>query len=184
MSRIHEQSKILQILSETPLVSLACKKIGLSRATYYRWYKDNKKFRDSADQILDIGRKNINDLAEQSLIKELARGNMNAIRFWLQHNDRRYVPVRTTYVSPENHFHRLNIGEVCSTCGYREKDPNELTLIANHSDELKEIETVKKMSRKELHKKILEKKAILPSKELTQYMNELYKRNNPSGYDL
>lgn len=184
MSRIHDKSKLIQTLSETPLVSLACKKSGLSRATYYRWYKDDKNFRDLADRILDVGRKNINDLAEQSLIKEIAKGNMVAVRFWLQHNDQRYVPIRTTYVPPTNHFHRLNVGEVCSTCGYKEKDPNELTYFAEHKDELKEMETVKKLSRKELQKKILEKRATLPSEELTRYMHELYKRHNPNDYGI
>src|SRR5574343_541408 len=100
MSKLHEKSKLLQVLSETPLVSLACKKTGIARATFYRWYKDDKGFRDSVLQIVDIGRKNINDLAESMLFKEMQKGNMNAIRFWLQYNDPRYRPVRTKYVEP------------------------------------------------------------------------------------
>jgi hypothetical protein len=184
MSKIHEKSKLLQVLGETPLVSLACKKSGLSRATYYRWYKDDKSFRDCVDGILDMGRKNITDLAESSLIKEIQKGNMNAIRFWLQYNDPRYTPIRTTYVPPVTHFHRLNIGDVCSICGHKEKDPNELTLIASPRDEFEEMEKVKKMSRKELMKKILEKKATLPSEEMVRHLYELYTRyDKPSAYE-
>lgn len=177
MSRVHDKSKLLQVLSETPLVSLACKKSGLSRATFYRWMKDDKSFRDSVNNILEIGRKNINDLAESSLIKEIQKGNMNAIRLWLQHNDSRYIPKRTMYVDPPSHFHRLNIGEICNVCGHKEPDPNGVTLYSKFSDEIKELNEVEKLSRKELLKKILEKKAVLPSEEMVKHMYKLYRRD-------
>lgn len=184
MSRVHDKSKLLQVLSETPLVSLACKKSGLSRATFYRWMKDDKSFRDGVNDILEIGRKNINDLAESSLIKEIQKGNMNAIRLWLQHNDPRYIPKRTMYVDPPSHFHRLNIGEVCNVCGHKEPDPYEITF---YNDPIKErllMDEAKKMSRKELMKMILEKKATLPSREMVEYMREIYERNDKkSAYE-
>lgn len=177
MSRIHDKSKLLQVLSETPLVSLACKKSGLSRATFYRWMKDDKSFRDSVNDILEIGRKNINDLAESSLIKELQKGNMNAIRLWLQHNDPRYIPKRTMYVEPPSHFHRLNVGEVCNICGHKERDPKELTLINEFDNEVKEIKESQKLSRKELLQKIMVEKATLPSEEMVRYMYKLYQKS-------
>jgi hypothetical protein len=155
MSRIHEKSKIIQVLSETPLVSLACKKIGVSRATFYRWYKDDKNFRDSVIGILDIGRKNINDLAEQSLIKELAKGNMNAIRFWLQHNDRRYVPVRTTYIEPVVHHHELKPGETCYVCGHHEVDYRGTVITAESA--FGKSSSEKKLNRKQLNRAVLER---------------------------
>jgi hypothetical protein len=159
MSRIHDKSKLLQVLSETPLVSLACKKSGLSRATFYRWYKDDKDFRDSVLQILDIGRKNINDLAEGSLIKELQKGNMNAIRFWLQHNDTRYRPVRTSYVEPILHHHELKAGERCYVCGATGgEELREGTVVTKGSVyEDVEEERTKKMSRKQLTRIVMEK---------------------------
>jgi hypothetical protein len=184
MSRVHDKSKLLQVLSETPLVSLACKKSGLSRATFYRWMKDDKSFRDSVNDIVEIGRKNINDLAESSLIKEIQKGNMNAIRLWLQHNDSRYIPRRTVYVPPPSHFHRLNVGEVCDVCGHKEPDPYEITLINDPIKERLLMDEVKKMSRKELMKMILEKKATLPSREMVEYMREIYERNDKkSAYE-
>lgn len=159
MSRVHDKSKLLQVLSETPLVSLACKKSGLSRATFYRWYKDDKDFRDSVLQILDIGRKNINDLAEGSLIKELQKGNMNAIRFWLQHNDTRYRPVRTSYVEPILHHHELKAGERCYVCGATGgEELREGTVVTKGSVyEDVEEERTKKMSRKQLIRVVMEK---------------------------
>lgn len=120
MARLRDKSKLLQLLTETPVVSFACKKIGLDRTTYYRWYKDDKMFRDKVDAIITIGRMNINDMAEASIIKEISNGNMRANIFWLQYNHPIYRPVRTTYIDPIIHKHELAPGEFCRSCGYRE----------------------------------------------------------------
>ena len=100
MSKSYEQIKIIEYLQETPLVSFACKKTGIARATYYRWYKTDKKFKELVDIVLKQGRENINDLAKASIMKMIKEGNFNAIRFWLQHNDPVFRPVRTEYVDP------------------------------------------------------------------------------------
>jgi hypothetical protein len=139
--------------------------------------KDDKSFRDGVNDILEIGRKNITDLAESSLIKEIQKGNMNAIRLWLQHNDPRYVPRRTMYVDPPSHFHRLNIGEICNVCGHKERDPNELTLINDFHHEVKELKESEKLTKKELMKKIMAQKATLPSEDMVKYLYKIYKKN-------
>lgn len=100
MSKSYEQIKIIEYLQETPLVSFACKRTGIARATYYRWYKTDKKFKELVDIVLKQGRENINDLAKASLLKMIKEGNFNAIRFWLQHNDPVFRPVRTEYIDP------------------------------------------------------------------------------------
>lgn len=146
------------MLSETPLVSLACKKTGISRSTFYRWYKDDIKFRELVLETLDSGRKNITDLAESMLIKEIQRGNMNSIRFWLQHNEPRYKPVRTTYVEPIAHYHELKSGERCNICG-----------ALNRTDH--ESVEVEKLSRKRLIKKALQKMAMSKDEKI---MKEKY----------
>ena len=121
MARFKDMEKLLQILAETPVVSFACKKIGLDRTTFYRWHKDNIHFREKVDNILRIGRMNINDMAEASVIKEINDGNMRANIFWLQYNHPTYRPVRTAYVDPmSNHRHELVPGETCGMCGFRE----------------------------------------------------------------
>lgn len=176
MSRLHEKSKLIQVLSETPLVSLACKKIGVSRATYYRWYKDDKGFRDSVINILDIGRKNINDLAEGALFKEIQKGNMVAVRFWLQHNDRRYVPVRTTYVEPTVHHHELKPGETCYICGHHEVDYRGTVITAESA--FRESSSKKKLNRKQLNRAVLERHLSgerKPNRE--EELEEMFGRN-------
>ena len=100
MSKIHEKSKFTEYLRETPLVSFACKKVGIARATYYRWYRDDIKFREEIFTVLTQGRENINDLAKATLIKMIKAENFNAIRFWLEHNDPVFRPIRTEYIDP------------------------------------------------------------------------------------
>lgn len=120
MSKLHEKSKFVEYLRETPPVNLACKKAGVSRATYYRWYKDDREFRESIQKVIRQGRANINDLAEATLIKMIKGENFSAIRFWLQHNNSRYVPLRTTYIEPVQHNHiNLEPGDTCTYCGTR-----------------------------------------------------------------
>ena len=117
MSKTYEKSKFIEYLRETPLVSFACKKVGISRATFYRWNNGDKEFRDQIQKVLRQGRENVNDLAEATLIKMIKSENFNATRFWLQNNNKRYVPVRTTYVEPQHDHRGLKAGETCTYCG-------------------------------------------------------------------
>jgi hypothetical protein len=133
MSRLNDKSKLLQILSETPIVTFACKKVGLNPCTFYRWHKSDKKFREKADEYLSIGRMTINDMAESGIIKGIKDGNMRAIVFWSQHNNPRYRPVRTTYVDPISpHAHELVPGEICKSCGYMEPKIEEYKVNKNN----------------------------------------------------
>lgn len=120
MARLGDKSKLLEFLAETPIVTFACKKVGLDRTTYYRWRKDDKDFRDQADKFLSIGRMRINDMAESVIIKKINADDTRCSIFWLAHNDPRYKPVRTSYEPPVGHRHELAPGEMCRSCGYLE----------------------------------------------------------------
>lgn len=120
MARFSDRSKLLEILAETPIVSFACKKVGIDRRTYYRWRDSNKKFRDDTDKILSIGRMATNDKAEAVIMKLISQDNLKAAEFWLRFNHPSYRPVRTTYVDPIAHKHSLEPGEICNACGYVE----------------------------------------------------------------
>jgi hypothetical protein len=120
MARFGEKSKLIEILRENPLVSFACKKVGLHRTTFYRWHRDDKSFRDKVDEALGLGRKGLCDGVEAGVIKMAREGNLRASIFILQHNHPLYRPVRTTYVEPIHDHHDLRPGEVCRSCGHHE----------------------------------------------------------------
>lgn len=87
-----EKSKQLLIeqLRKTPIVLVACEKMGFSRATFYRWFKEDEKFKESAQEALGDGKNLINDMAESQLISSIKDKNFQAIAYWLKHNHPNY----------------------------------------------------------------------------------------------
>jgi hypothetical protein len=93
-----DRNKIIHILSENPSIGYACKKVGIARATHYRWMKDNPDYKVQINRALREGRLQWVDNAEAVLMKQVQNGNMRAVTFFLTHNDPRYIPKRTLYV--------------------------------------------------------------------------------------
>lgn len=82
---------IIEELKKTPIVEIVCKKIGIGRATYYRWCKDDTAFADQAFEALMGGKLLVNDMAESQLISAIKDQNMTAIIFWLKANHPSYA---------------------------------------------------------------------------------------------
>jgi hypothetical protein len=91
-----EEEKIKKLfieqLKKTPIVQVVCEKVGLPRATFYRWKNKNKKFSREVNESLSQGKKLINDMAESQLINKISEGHVTAIIYWLNHNNRNYFP--------------------------------------------------------------------------------------------
>ncbi len=85
------RSLLLEQLKKTPIVQIACEKSGVSRATYYRWRKDDKPFAQAADTALLDGSLLINDMAESQLMQAIKDRNLTAIIFWLKHHHSDYT---------------------------------------------------------------------------------------------
>lgn len=87
-----EQNKeeLIKLLKKTPIVQLACEKVGVSRATFYRWKKADDEFEMKVDEAIYTGKHLINDMAESQLIRAIKDGNMTSIIFWLKNNHSGY----------------------------------------------------------------------------------------------
>lgn len=81
---------LIEQFKQMPIVEVACKKIGISRASYYRWRKSHKTFAKESDDALTFGKQFINDMAESQLLQAIKEGNMTAIIFWLKYNNKNY----------------------------------------------------------------------------------------------
>lgn len=81
---------LLEQLRKTPIVQIACEKLGISRMTFYRWKKDDADFAKRVDEALLEGRMMVNDLAESQLIGAVKDRNIAAIIAWLKHNHPNY----------------------------------------------------------------------------------------------
>ena len=88
--RCSDKDRVIELLEDTPIVSAVSKKLNISRQTIYRWCKEDRQFKKKFDLAIGRGRDNINDLAESKLIEHIRKGNMGAVRFWLQNNKTNY----------------------------------------------------------------------------------------------
>lgn len=86
-----EQKKLLiDQLKKTPIVQVACEKVGVGRATFYRWLKDDPDFGKLANESIIEGNGLISDVAESQLANLIKSGNLGAISFWLKHRHPAY----------------------------------------------------------------------------------------------
>lgn len=87
-----DKELILQKLKQTPIIEVVCQKIGIARATFYRWKKSDKKFREAVEVAIDEGINLINELAESQLISAIKDKNLTSIIFWLKTHHSAYSP--------------------------------------------------------------------------------------------
>lgn len=93
---------LIEQIKKTPVIQVACEKVGVSRATFYRWKKSDPKFADKAEIALNEGSQMINDMAESQLISAIKEGNLTGIIFWLKNHHKQYSPkLEVTTKNPE-----------------------------------------------------------------------------------
>jgi len=85
-----QKELIIEQLKKTPIIQICCEKIGVARATYYRWYSQDPEFAKKIDESLAEGAELVNDMAESGLISAIRDRNMPAIQFWLKTHKREY----------------------------------------------------------------------------------------------
>lgn len=91
--RNKNQKKLLSELRSNPLIERACKKVGIARSTFYRWCGADHTFKEEAEAAITAGRDKMNDFTESKLLEAINSGNMQGIRYWLDHNSKRYAGV-------------------------------------------------------------------------------------------
>ena len=90
--KIKKQKEVLlEHLRTVPIVEVACKKGGISRATFYRWCNDDEEFKTEVDNAKVDGVENINDMSEAQLITLIKEKKYQAIALWLKNNHHRFM---------------------------------------------------------------------------------------------
>jgi len=85
-----KREELIEQLKKTPIVQIACEKVGVGRATFYRWRKDDKGFAEAIEQALSDGAYLVSDMAESKLISAIKKENLAAIIFWLKSHHPKY----------------------------------------------------------------------------------------------
>ncbi len=92
------KQKLLKEIEKFGNVYLSCQKIGVDKATYYRWKDNDEEFKKRAERAEEIGRENIGEVAEYSLLQNIKEKNQRAIEFALVNVSKKYKQDRTTNV--------------------------------------------------------------------------------------
>lgn len=101
------KNNLLKRLSKDGNVSLSCLSVGVNKATYYRWMKKDKAFRYKAKYMIRYGKETVSDVAKQALLLLIKEKNLQAIKYFLSHNDPVYKPKRDSKVTilHERNYH-------------------------------------------------------------------------------
>jgi len=84
------KTTIIESLKKYPVIQAVCERVGISRATYYRWIQQSSNFKILAEKATTEGSQIINDMAEAKLFKQIQAENMTAIIFWLKYRNKNY----------------------------------------------------------------------------------------------
>jgi hypothetical protein len=85
-----EQKVVLEQLRKIPIVQIACERSDVGRSTYYRWRREDDKFKKATDEAMQDGEEMINDLSESQLITLIKEKNFPAIQLWLRQHHPKY----------------------------------------------------------------------------------------------
>ncbi len=86
-----QKTALVEQLKKMPIIEVACKRMGISRAAYYVWRKQDIEFANMADTAIQDGVLYINDLAESGLLSQIKDNDLQAIKFWLIHRHSAYA---------------------------------------------------------------------------------------------
>ena len=77
---IQKRSMIEALEKSLGIVTTACKSVGISRETHYRWMRDDEKYKEEVNGIADIAL----DFAESQLHKQIKDGEVSSTIFYLK----------------------------------------------------------------------------------------------------
>lgn len=104
-----DKEKFIEILKEIPIISVACKRASINKATIYRWCDLDEKFNEEVEKAIELGRDAVGELAESKLLGHINRGEPWAIKYYLEANSKRYYKPRLPAPKPERDHHVTQI---------------------------------------------------------------------------
>ncbi len=105
MKKDRNKDLILEQVRKIPIIQVACEKVGVARATVYRWKDEDEEFRKNLEVALAEGEALINDMGESQLLSLMKEKNWPAISFWLRHRNPKFrerIEVTANIKSPQD----------------------------------------------------------------------------------
>jgi len=77
----HTKANLINALeSSMGVITTACKKVGIHRSTFYKYYNEDLEFKQQVDDIGNVAL----DFAESKMFEEIQNGNASLIKFYLE----------------------------------------------------------------------------------------------------
>lgn len=83
--KTHKKKLIEALERSLGIVTPACKEVGVSRETFYRYYREDADFKAEVDSINDITL----DFVENQLLKKIKEGSERSILFYMKYKARK-----------------------------------------------------------------------------------------------
>ena len=81
-----KKKKVIEALERSlGIVTPACKEVGISRETFYQWYKKDENFKKQVDEIDEVTL----DFVENQLLKKIKDGSERSILFYMKYKARK-----------------------------------------------------------------------------------------------
>lgn len=81
----YKEKLLIALERSLGIVTPACKEVGVSRDTFYRYCKEDPEFKRKVDDINEITL----DFAENQLLKKIKEGSEKSIMFYMRYKARR-----------------------------------------------------------------------------------------------
>lgn len=107
-----QKKQLIQAMRESlGVVTVACKKVGCSRNTFYEYYRDDAEFRDEINNVDDYAL----DFVESQLFKLIKEGDKTAIIFYLKTKGQKRGYIEKQQIEQHNYFEPLPKIEIMPT---------------------------------------------------------------------
>lgn len=81
----HKEELIKAMERNLGVVTLACKEVGLTRQTFYHYYRTDEEFKSQIDELDNYTL----DFVENQLIKHIKEGSEKSIHFYLKYKGKK-----------------------------------------------------------------------------------------------
>lgn len=102
---INKKAMIEALEKSLGIVTSACKAVGISRETHYRWLREDEEYKLAITSIEDIAL----DFAESQLHKQIQNGEVSATIFYLKTKGKRRGYVERFDLSNETNSNLVTI---------------------------------------------------------------------------
>lgn len=137
-------NKLLEEIERTGIIEISCEKIGISRNTFYRWMKEDKRFLEQASEAIFLGTGRVSDIAVSNILAGIKEKDMKATMYWLSH---RHPEFKRPYTNGYNTHDLLRYSQLLNEKELALQADMEAKELAGNPSEEKMRETIKNLEK-------------------------------------